>query len=62
VGVEGLMLRRGELAEPVREATIASNLQRMLQGVVAIGNDLHWLPSSAVGLTLAVDEMSVSGA
>jgi PmbA protein len=62
VGAEGLMFRGGELAEPVREVTIASNLQRMLQGVVAIGDDLCWLPYSAAGLTLAIDEMSMSGA
>jgi len=62
VGAEGLMIRRGELAEPVREVTIASSVQRMLQGVVAVGNDLEWPASSAAGLTLAVSEMSVSGA
>ena len=36
VGAEGLMIR-GALAEPVREVTVASSLQRMLQSVVAIG-------------------------
>ncbi|HXW38914.1 MAG TPA: TldD/PmbA family protein, partial [Acidimicrobiales bacterium] len=34
VGVEGLMVRDGELAEPVREVTVASTLQRMLQSVL----------------------------
>src|SRR5207248_3954865 len=52
VGAEGLMIRDGTLAEPVREMTIASTLQRMLKEVVAIGNDLEWLPGSAAGLTL----------
>ena len=33
VGAEGLMVRDGELAEPVREVTIASTLQRMLHDV-----------------------------
>jgi PmbA protein len=61
VGAEGLMVRGGELAEPVRELTIASTIQRMLLGVVGLGNDLEWLPSSAVGVTLAVSEMSMSG-
>ena len=32
-GAEGLRIRDGELAEPVREFTIASTLQRMLQDV-----------------------------
>ncbi|HZU72886.1 MAG TPA: TldD/PmbA family protein [Acidimicrobiales bacterium] len=61
VGVEGLMFRNGELAEPVREATMASTLQRMLLEVVAIGGDLEWLPGMAAGLTLAIDGISVSG-
>ena len=37
VGAEGLMVRGGVLAEPVREVTIASTLQRMLQSVLHIG-------------------------
>jgi len=62
VGVEGLLIKDGELASPVTEVTIASSIQRMLQGVVAVGRDLEWLPSSAAGLTLAISEMSMSGA
>ena len=62
VGAEGLMIRSGSLAEPVREVTIASSIQRMLQHVVFIGDDLEWLPGSAAGLTLAIDDMSMSGA
>ena len=61
VGAEGLMIRNGALAEPVREATVASTLQRMLQSVVAIGNDLRWLPGAAAGQTLAVADMQLSG-
>jgi PmbA protein len=62
VGAEGLIIRDGAPAEPVREITIASTLQRMLQGVVAIGADLERLPSSAAGLTLAIADVSMSGA
>ena len=62
VGAEGLMIHDGELAEPVREFTIASTIQRMLAGVVAIGSDLERLPSSAAGVTLAISEVSMSGA
>jgi PmbA protein len=62
VGAEGIMIRDGQLAEPVREITIASTIQRMLQGVVAVGNDLEWLPGSAAGLTLAMADVSMSGA
>ncbi len=61
VGAEGLMIRGGALAEPVREMTIASTLQRMLQSVVCVGGDLEWLPGIAAGQTLAVGDMQLSG-
>jgi PmbA protein len=62
VGAEGLMIRNGALAEPVREITIASTIQRMLQHVVFIGNDVEWLPSSAAGVSIAVSDIAMSGA
>jgi PmbA protein len=62
VGAEGVMVRGGAIAEPVREITIASTLQRMLLGVVAIGGDLERLPSAAAGLTLAIADVSMGGA
>jgi len=61
VGAEGLMIRGGALAEPVREVTVASSLQRMLQSVVGIGRDLRWLPGVAAGQTLAIGDMQLSG-
>jgi PmbA protein len=61
VGAEGLMIRDGRLAEPVREITVASTLQRMLQSLVAVGADVEWLPGIAAGQTLAVGDMQVSG-
>lgn len=61
VGAEGVLIRGGELAGPVREFTIASTLQRMLTGIVAVGSDLERLPSSAAGLTLAISDVSMSG-
>jgi PmbA protein len=61
VGVEGLMVRDGALAEPVREVTIASTLQRILLDVGEIGADLTWLPGGGAGLTLLVSEMTMSG-
>jgi PmbA protein len=61
VGAEGLMIRDGVLAEPVREGTIASTLQRMLQSIVHVGGDVEWLPGLAAGQTLAVDGMVLSG-
>ncbi len=61
VGAEGLMIRDGKLAEPVREITVASTLQRMLQSLVAVGADVEWLPGIAAGQTIAVGDMQVSG-
>ncbi len=60
-GAEGLRIRGGELAEPIREFTVASTLQRMLLDVVAVGNDLTRLPMTAAGVTLVVADVTVSG-
>ncbi len=62
VGAEGLMVRDGQFAEPVREITVASTLQRMLLDVLEIGSDLTWLPGSTAGLTLLVADMTMAGA
>jgi PmbA protein len=61
VGVEGFIVRGGERAEPVREATIASTLQRMLHDVVAVGGDREWLPGGAAGVTLVIGDVTLSG-
>ncbi len=61
VGAQGLMIRTGVLAEPVREVTVASTLQRMLRSVVHIGGDVEWLPGAAAGQTLAIGDMQLSG-
>ena len=61
VGAEGLMIRGGSLAEPVRKVTIASTLQRMLQSVLVVGGELEWLPGPAAGQPLAIADLSVSG-
>jgi PmbA protein len=55
------MIRNGKVAEPIREFTIASTLQRMLLDIVAIGGDIDWLPSRAVGLTLVSSDVTMSG-
>ena len=61
VGAEGLRIRDGHLAEPVREVTVASTFQRMLRSMVAVGADLAFLPGVAAGQTVAVADMQVSG-
>ena len=62
VGAVGLMIRDGAFAEPVREVTVASTLQRMLLDVAEVGADVTWLPGSAAGVTLVIGDMQVSGA
>jgi PmbA protein len=61
VGAEGVMIRGGEPAEPVRELTIASTIQRMLRDVVAVGADREWLPGGTGSASLAIAEVSLSG-
>ena len=61
-GASGLMIRDGKTAEPVREFTIASTLQRMLLDVAEIGCDVDWLPMRATGVSLVITGVTMSGA
>jgi PmbA protein len=61
VGAEGLLVRDGRFAEPVREITVASTLPRMLLDVLEVGSDLTWLPGGTAGVTLLVDGMTMAG-
>ena len=60
-GAEGLRISGGSLAEPLREFTIASTLQRMLADVAAVGADIEWLPMRAAGVSLVVHDVTMSG-
>lgn len=60
-GAEGVRIRGGALAEPVREFTLASTLQRLLLDVIEVGSELEWLPSGTGSAPLVVAEMTVSG-
>ena len=60
-GASGLTISNGQVGGPIREFTIASTLQRMLQDVVEIGNDVDWLPMRAAGVTLAIRDVTMSG-
>jgi PmbA protein len=61
-GATGLMIRAGQVAEPVREFTIASTLQRMLLDIAEIGGDIEWLPMRASGMSLVIRDVTMSGA
>jgi len=63
VGASGRAIRGGELAEPLREFTIAGDLVSMLQGVLAAGSRARWVPfgGSVSAPPLLIGEMTVSG-
>jgi PmbA protein len=61
VGVSGLWFRGGELAEPVREVTVAAHLLDILKGITAVGSDLRFGAGSIGGASLLVGEMTVAG-
>ncbi|MGY9074456.1 MAG: TldD/PmbA family protein [Acidimicrobiales bacterium] len=61
VGAYGHRIRNGQLAEPVREATIASTLQRMLLDIVAVGGDFEFLAGGTGSASLAIADISLSG-
>jgi PmbA protein len=64
VGASGRAIRGGELAEPVREFTIAGDLIAMLGSVRAAGAEARWVPfgGSVSTPALLVAEIAVSGA
>ncbi|MEK6277550.1 MAG: TldD/PmbA family protein [Actinomycetota bacterium] len=63
VGASGRVLSGGELAEPVREFTIASDLVSMLRAVREAGAEHRWVPFGGSVRTphLLIGEMTVSG-
>ncbi len=61
VGATGLRIGPGgELAEPLREMTVASTLPEILRAVVAVASDLRFFASVGVP-TVLVGEMTVGG-
>ena len=63
VGASGQEIAAGELGEPVREFTIASDLVSMLRAVAATGGTPRWVPFGGSVRTphLLISEMTVSG-
>jgi PmbA protein len=63
VGASGRLITDGELAAPVRELTIASDLVSMLRAIQAVGSEGRWVPfgGSVKAPPLLIGEMSVSG-
>ncbi|HET6950939.1 MAG TPA: TldD/PmbA family protein [Acidimicrobiales bacterium] len=61
VGVEGLMVRDGTRAEPIREATVASTLQRLLLDIAAVGGEVEWTPGGTGAVALVIPGVTLSG-
>jgi PmbA protein len=63
VGAAGVMIRDGQFAEPVREATIAGSIPQMLARIAVVGSDLRFLPFGGAmgGTTLLLDGMTLAG-
>lgn len=63
VGASGRAIRDGELAEPIREFTIASDLLSMLGAVSAVGAVPRWVPfgGSVNTPALLIEQMTVAG-
>ena len=63
VGATGRLIEGGELGQPVREMTIASDLVTMLQAVQAVGGPGRWVPfgGSVRSAPVLIGEMAVSG-
>jgi PmbA protein len=64
VGAFGRAIRGGELAEPLREFTIAGDLLGTLAAVGAVGSESRWVPfgGSVRTAPMLVGEMAIGGA
>jgi PmbA protein len=60
-GASGFWIEDGEIAFPVEEITIASNLKDMYRQIVAIGNDIETRGNIRSGSVL-IDKMTLAGA
>ena len=61
VGVEGVVIRNGQLAEPIREGTLAGAIPRLLLDIAAVGADLERLPGGSLVPTLVLEGLTLGG-
>jgi PmbA protein len=59
-GAGGFWIENGKIAFPVTEVNISGQMEKMLAGLDAVGDDLAWFGSSAAP-TIRINEMMVSG-
>ena len=64
VGATGRLIEGGELADPVREVTIASDLVSMLGAIGRVGAEARWVPfgGSVYMPPLLITDMTIAGA
>jgi PmbA protein len=58
-GAAGYWVEKGVIVHPVEEITIASNMQDMLKGIIAIGNDIIPNSSKATG-SILIERMTIA--
>jgi PmbA protein len=58
---EGLWIERGEIAHSVRDVTLAGSAPDMLQGVLAVGDDVERFGAIRTG-SLLIEDMQIGGA
>ena len=61
VGVEGVRIRNGALAEPIREATLAGAIPRMLLDIAAVGADVEYQPGGSAVPSLVIEGLTLGG-
>ena len=63
LGALGLLIENGEPVQPLREITLAGKALDFLRDIVAIGEDLRFLPfeGSLGAPTIAVADVMISG-
>ncbi|HLX51524.1 MAG TPA: TldD/PmbA family protein [Streptosporangiaceae bacterium] len=61
VAVEGHLVAGGVPVQPFRSSTMAGNLGSLLTGILAIADDVAWLPSGHQGVSVLAGELSFSG-
>ncbi len=59
-GAKGLWIENGQVAHPVRNITIASNILDMLSGIDTVGDDLHFKHATSTP-TFRIGEMKLGG-
>ncbi len=59
-GASGFWVKNGEIAYPVSEVTIASNLKEMFKQIVEVGNDIDRRGNIQSG-SILIEQMSVAG-